>query len=1025
MRQKIPAVLAGIALAVAPLIATSSSALALSPGVAFSANALPTWQTNGVAWTMAQSNGVVYAGGTFTQIRPPGTAAGSTQSRNAVNFAAFDAFTGNPTSCALSVTGGTGTTVRALAVTPDGSRLYVGGLFGAINGVNTTRIAAVKLPGCTVDTTFRPAIVSATVRTIAATNTAVYFGGDFQTVGTEARSRYAAMDSNGALLPWAPAVNASARALDIPAGRNVAVLGGDFATVNGVASQSIAVVDTNTGANVRAYGATFISRTSFTKSIVNDGQNFYIGNEGTGGGVFDGRARFSLDTYDQVWRDTCLGATQAVDVYGGVLYAASHEHDCSTMNEMADGVRQHLTAQSVNAPAPQLGWSPDTNDGIGEGIGPRAIVHTNRGSGDMLWVAGEFTTTNGAAQQGLTRFGPGPGTVAPSSPSNVSAESVKAGENQIRWRASLDNDDSGLTYSIYRNGSTTPLGTVNASSLWWSTGQVSFTDKTAVPGTQYSYRVRATDGTNTGPLSASVAVTTARNTAAYPAAVLGAGASTYWRLDGNGPTVGADSSAGNNLELSYGGPAFAGDTGAIANDTSRSTTFNGTGAYAYGQNRGNAPTVYSAEVWFKTNTTRGGKIFGFGNGQPNRHGTNPGLSSSYDRNLYMTNAGTLIFGVYVNGTRTVSTALPYNDNAWHHAVATQGSDGMRLYVDGTQIGALPNQTAAQSYWGSWKIGGDQLNSWPLRPLSNYFAGSIDEFAVYPTVLSAAQVTDHFNIGKGIGQPIPDTQAPAAVTGVAAAVHASDVAVSWNETTDNVGVTEYQVHRSDTSGFTPSAATLVATVNGSTLSWTDAGRPAGTSYYQVLAADEAANVSGPSNEASATVVPLPQPVSLTLTPTADTYVNAGAPNTATGSFTTLATRGTSAYITYMRFNASSQVPAGQHLVSATLRFSTTADSFAGSADPQQTVAMAGDWSEATTTYNNRPQTSNTLLGTLAGPTAPNASYSISLDAAAISAALAGDINFSMQSAGTDNMWFFSREATAVKRPALVLNFEPNP
>jgi hypothetical protein len=88
-------------------------------------------------------------------------------------------------------------------------------------------------------------------------------------------------------------------------------------------------------------------------------------------------------------------------------------------------------------------------------------------------------------------------------------------------------------------------------------------------------------------------------------------------------------------------------------------------------------------------------------------------------------------------------------------------------------------------------------------------------------------------------------------------------------------------------------------------------------------------------------------------------------------------------------------------------------------------MAGDWSEATTTYNNRPQTSSTLLGTLTGPTAPNASYSISLDAAAISAALAGDINFSMQSAGTDNMWFFSREATAAKRPALVLNFEPNP
>ena len=1023
MRQKIPAVLAGLALAVAPLMATSTPAVALSPGVAFAANELPTWQTNGVAWAMAQSNGVVYAGGTFTQIRPPGTAAGNAQSRNAVNLAALDAYTGNPTSCALSATGGTGTTVRALAVTPDGTRLYIGGQFGAINGVNTTRIAAVRLPGCTVDTTFRPAVVSATVRTIAATNSAVYFGGDFQAVGSEPRSRFAAVDNNGALLPWAPAASAPGRALTVPADRNVAVIGGDFATVNGAASQAIAVVDTNTGANVRAYGATFIPRTSVTKSIVDDGQSFFIGNEGTGGGVFDGRARFSLDTYDQVWRDTCLGATQAVDVYKGILYSGHHLHECPGMNMMADGERQHLSAQRVDDRT-HLGWSPDTNDGIGESIGPRAMTHTNTGTNDVLWVAGEFTTTNNRAQQGLTRFGPGPGAAAPSTPGNVSAASLSTGENQIRWRASIDHDDSELTYNVYRNGSATPLGTVNASSLWWSAGQVSFTDTTAVPGTQYSYRIRATDGTNTSALSASVSIATARTDAAYPSAVLGAGATTYWRLDNTGPTVGADSSPGNNLELSYGGPGFAGDTGAVSNDPSRSTTFNGTSAYAYGQNRGNAPTVYTAEVWFKTDTTRGGKIFGFGSGQPNRHGTNPGLSGSYDRNLYMTNAGTLIYGVYVNGTRTVTSVLPYNDNAWHHAVATQGSDGMRLYVDGTQIGVLPNQTTAQTYWGSWRIGGDQLNSWPLRPTSNYFAGSIDEFAVYPSVLSATQVTDHYNLGKGIGQPVPDTEAPAAVTGVTAAVTASDVAVSWDATTDNVGVTNYQVHRSGTSGFTPSAASLATTVNGSTLSWTDAGRPAGTSYYKVLATDEAGNVSGPSNEATATVVPAPQAVTLRVTPTADTYVNAGAPSAVAGGFTTLATRGTSAYIIYMRFNAASQVPEGQRLASASLAFRTTGDAFAGSNDPQQSVAMAGDWSEATTNYNNRPQTSSTTLGTLTGPTAPNASYSIDLDAAAISAALTGDINFSMQSSGTDNMWFFSREASLANRPALVLNFEPN-
>jgi hypothetical protein len=369
----------------------------------------------------------------------------------------------------------------------------------------------------------------------------------------------------------------------------------------------------------------------------------------------------------------------------------------------------------------------------------------------------------------------------------------------------------------------------------------------------------------------------------------------------------------------------------------------------------------------------------------------------------------------------VSTLTPYNDNAWHHAVGTQGSDGLKFYVDGKLIGALPTQTTAQSYWGSWKLGGDQMNGWPLRPTSNYFAGSLDEFAVYPTVLSPTQVSEHYAIGTA---PAPDTQAPAAVTGVVAAVNGSDVAVSWGASSDNVGVTGYEVHRSATSGFTPSAASRVATVDGNTLNWTDAGRPAGTSYYKVLATDAASNVSGPSNEATATVAPKPQPVTLTLTPTADTYVNEAFPNNVSGSLATLATRGSPAYITYLRFNASSQIPAGQHLASASLRFRTTGDSYAGSADVQQTVMMTGDWSEASTNYTNRPQTNGPQIGAFAGPTAPNATYTASLDAAALSAALAGDINLSLQGSGPDNMWFFSREAAAARQPALVLNFEPN-
>jgi predicted phage tail protein len=98
----------------------------------------------------------------------------------------------------------------------------------------------------------------------------------------------------------------------------------------------------------------------------------------------------------------------------------------------------------------------------------------------------------------------------------------------------------------------------------------------------------------------------------------------------------------------------------------------------------------------------------------------------------------------------------------------------------------------------------------------------------------------------------DTVAPSAPTGLNATGATGKVTLNWTAATDNVGVTKYNVHRSTTSGFTPSAATLVATVGGSTLTYVDSGRPAGTYYYKVVAEDAAANTSAASNQASGVV-----------------------------------------------------------------------------------------------------------------------------------------------------------------------------
>jgi hypothetical protein len=88
----------------------------------------------------------------------------------------------------------------------------------------------------------------------------------------------------------------------------------------------------------------------------------------------------------------------------------------------------------------------------------------------------------------------------------------------------------------------------------------------------------------------------------------------------------------------------------------------------------------------------------------------------------------------------------------------------------------------------------------------------------------------------------DTVAPS-VPGslVASAASSSQVDLSWNASTDNVGVTGYKLYRN---------GSFIATATGT--SYSDTGLAAATTYtYQVSAIDAAGNESGKSNSVSAT------------------------------------------------------------------------------------------------------------------------------------------------------------------------------
>ena len=133
-------------------------------------------------------------------------------------------------------------------------------------------------------------------------------------------------------------------------------------------------------------------------------------------------------------------------------------------------------------------------------------------------------------------------------------------------------------------------------------------------------------------------------------------------------------------------------------------------------------------------------------------------------------------------------------------------------------------------------------------------------AVTDTVSGFASQARSFSIAvTGTG----DTTPPSIPTGVsAAAFSSSQINVAWAASTDNVGVTGYRVFRNGTQVGTPA-----------TLSFSDTGLTAATTYsYTVAAVDAAGNTSTPSTASSAMTLAAadttPPTVSIT-TPTATT------------------------------------------------------------------------------------------------------------------------------------------------------------
>jgi hypothetical protein len=226
---------------------------------------------------------------------------------------------------------------------------------------------------------------------------------------------------------------------------------------------------------------------------------------------------------------------------------------------------------------------------------------------------------------------------------------------------------------------------------------------------------------------------------AYPTTVMADAPSLYWKLGELGQGNIVDSSGLNRTGTYRNGVTYAQEDALV--NGSDFAVLSGSSGIGYTNQQQAAPTTFTIEAWVKTGSFNGGKILGYENAQT-------GWGTTYDRQLYMTNNGRIGYGILAGGVQQsiLSTTL-YNNNQWHHVVATQGASGMKLYVDGVLIGTNPTVTP-DAYTGYWRLGGGNLTGWPSAPASSALLGAFDEASVYPTELSAAQVAAHFAAASG-------------------------------------------------------------------------------------------------------------------------------------------------------------------------------------------------------------------------------------------------------------------------------------
>ena len=428
-------------------------------------------------------------------------------------------------------------------------------------------------------------------------------------------------------------------------------------------------------------------------------------------------------------------------------------------------------------------------------------------SGDSRPTVASVTATPGA-NQAVVSWTPG-------------TAGVPAGESQV----------TAYTVTAFAGGM--PSNTIATD---WNTTSVTLSGLRG--GVAYTFHVVPQNSFGIGAAATSTTVSPTGSATTYASTVEGDGPLVYYRLDDPSGEVAADSSGHGRTALydqhaNQGIGHTSGAAGALASDADAGTAmpcgsvcFQGGGSAidtgpTSGLPSGGSPLTL--ESWFRTPYS----------------GTVVELTGT---SIRLRVSGTNQLQMYTSSSSVNwSTAYPMNDNNWHLVdVVYDGNGTVTLYLDGQSLGSQAG--AGTGAATGVCIAGNSDGT-------DYLNGAVDEVAVYPSALTAAQVSAHFS-ASGNPPPVTVPPAPAPVTAAGGDTQAT---VSWTVPSPNGGgpVTSYTI-----TPYIGSAAQTAITVNAPATSTTFAGLTNGTTYtFQVTAKNAiGSGLAATSNAITPAVLP---------------------------------------------------------------------------------------------------------------------------------------------------------------------------